>query len=57
MNGKKNGICKITYSNGCFFECNFIEDLAEGQGIMKYNNGDLFKGNFNLGLKNGYGEY
>jgi hypothetical protein len=54
--GKKSGkgILKI---GDWVYEGQFIDDLANGFGQMKFGNGDTYKGEFKDGKKHGYGTY
>lgn len=42
-------------SNGFEYEGDFNNNIIEGQGKVKYPNGDFYQGNFENGLKCGFG--
>jgi hypothetical protein len=38
-------------------EGNFVNGEIEGEGILTYHDGRIYKGSFKLGEKDGYGVY
>lgn len=54
--GKRSGT-GILKTDDWVYEGQFIDDLANGYGQIKFGNGDVYKGEFKNGEKHGYGTY
>ena len=57
INGKKNGKGKMeNFSTKSVYEGEFKNDMKEGYGIEKYNDGSIYKGYYKEDVKHGNGE-
>lgn len=43
----------MNYKNGKYYIGNWKEGYEEGKGTMIYNNGDIYEGLFEKGIRNG----
>ena len=55
MNGKWDGIGKLTWKNGDVYEGEWKEDKKEGQGKYTWKNGDIYQGEWANNDRNGEG--
>ncbi|CAF3490685.1 unnamed protein product [Rotaria socialis] len=55
--GKKHGKGKMNYANGHIYTGDWVEDLATGEGIFAYTNGDQYEGQYKNGQRHGKGFY
>jgi len=57
ISGKKHGKGKLEiFSTKTIYEGEFKNDMKDGYGIEKYNDGSIYKGNYAQDLKEGFGE-
>lgn len=57
VSGKKNGLGKMTFSNGDVYHGEWMADKMSGEGSFMYANGDIFSGTFENGIRSGNGTY
>ena len=56
VNGFRNGFGKYTFSDGSFYEGEYVKDKMEGWGTFSWaNNGDLYVGEWEDDAENGQG--
>jgi len=44
VNGKKNGVGKLIWSAGDWYEGEWVDDAKQGNGTMSWSNGDMYMG-------------
>lgn len=47
--------CKITYSNGDYYEGNVAAGMPHGEGVRRQKSGDVYTGEFSYGKYHGKG--
>ena len=54
--GQKHGHGKYTYADGTsYYDGEWKENMMHGNGERKYNNGDVYNGNFIMNKRSGFG--
>lgn len=54
---KMHGKAKINFTDGTYFEGEYVEGLREGLGTMIYSSGERYKGEFRDDIYHGKGSY
>ncbi|VWU51610.1 conserved protein, unknown function [Hepatocystis sp. ex Piliocolobus tephrosceles] len=54
---KKKKIIEITKERNFYYYGNYSNGLKHNEGLMSYENGDIYVGNWKFGKKNGWGRY
>ncbi|CEG43882.1 Phosphatidylinositol-4-phosphate 5-kinase [Plasmopara halstedii] len=57
VSGSKNGLGKMTFSNGDVYHGEWTADKMTGEGSYMYANGDIYSGRFESGIRSGNGSY
>ena len=57
LNGKKHGLGKYTWFDGCKYEGYYRNDLREGYGKVDWAEGDKYEGYWVENLREGFGKY
>lgn len=57
VEGKKQGVGKITFPNGDRYHGMWEADKFHGEGTYYYSNGDIYSGNWEKGVKQGQGVF
>ncbi|CAF1218516.1 unnamed protein product [Rotaria sordida] len=55
--GKKHGKGKMDYANGYKYIGDWVEDVATGEGVFIWTNGDQYEGQYQNGQRHGKGLY
>ena len=55
--GLKHGEGKLVWPNGCEYEGEWVNDQANGMGILKLLNGEVYEGEFKKNMSHGYGVF
>ena len=53
----QNGSGKYQYSDGAYYDGNFVAGKYQGLGVMRYPNGALYAGTWKNGLQHGRGKF
>ena len=56
-NGKKHGTGRMNFANGAHYTGNWIDDMATGEGMFIWKNGDQYEGQIQNGQRHGKGLY
>lgn len=57
IDGKKHGKGKMEFANGHTYTGEWVDDMATGEGVFVWNNGDQYKGQLKYGQRHGKGSY
>lgn len=57
VEGKKQGVGKITFPNGDKYQGQWVDNKFHGEGTYSYAKGDIYSGGWDKGVKSGEGTF